>query len=209
VTGALFGPQPKHACWAFIMKKARRSDGGDGADGAHRIRPAGRSAVRGTQWRPSSPSTRARCTASAPGRSSWTWARPSRSSWRTRWTRAPPTSRRARIVWTRTPPAARPPGPQRGPTRAQVRLKEHGAELIEVADNGCGVRPDGYQALTLKYHTSKLRCFGDLQARRRRAAALPAALRRRPRPYPTLPRRSWPRSASAARRSARCARWRT
>jgi DNA mismatch repair protein PMS2 len=52
-----------------------------------------------------------------------------------------------------------------------VRLKEHGSELIEVADNGCGVRPDGYQALTLKYHTSKLRCFGDLQARRRRAAA--------------------------------------
>ncbi len=90
-----------------------------------------------------------------------------------------------------------------------MRLKEHGAELIEVADNGCGVRPDGYQALTLKYHTSKLRCFGDLLARRRRAAALPAALRRRPRPYPTLPRRSWPRSASAARRSARCARWRT
>ena len=46
----------------------------------------------------------------------------------------------------------------------QVRLKEHGSELIEVADNGCGVRPDNYQALTLKYHTSKLRGFADLQA---------------------------------------------
>ena len=45
-----------------------------------------------------------------------------------------------------------------------MRLKEYGSELIEVADNGCGVRPDNYQALTLKYHTSKLRCFTDLQA---------------------------------------------
>lgn len=39
----------------------------------------------------------------------------------------------------------------------QVRLREHGSELIEVADNGSGVDPDNYQALTLKYHTSKAR----------------------------------------------------
>ena len=45
-----------------------------------------------------------------------------------------------------------------------MRLKEHGSELIEVADNGCGVQPESYEALTLKYHTSKLRSFNDLQA---------------------------------------------
>lgn len=39
----------------------------------------------------------------------------------------------------------------------QVRLKEYGSELIEVADNGSGVDSDNYQALTLKYHTSKAR----------------------------------------------------
>ena len=45
----------------------------------------------------------------------------------------------------------------------QVRLREYGSELIEVADNGCGVSPTDYQSLTLKYHTSKLQHFGDLQ----------------------------------------------
>lgn len=39
---------------------------------------------------------------------------------------------------------------------SQVRLKEYGSELIEVADNGSGVDPENYQALTLKYHTSKV-----------------------------------------------------
>lgn len=47
----------------------------------------------------------------------------------------------------------------------QVRLKEYGAELLEVADNGCGVAQENYQALTLKYHTSKIENFSDLQAR--------------------------------------------
>ena len=46
----------------------------------------------------------------------------------------------------------------------KVRLKEHGSELIEVADNGSGVEPANYQSLTLKYHTSKLETFADLQA---------------------------------------------
>ena len=40
---------------------------------------------------------------------------------------------------------------------AQVRLKEHGSELVEVSDNGCGVDPSNYEALTAKYHTSKVR----------------------------------------------------
>lgn len=46
---------------------------------------------------------------------------------------------------------------------AQIRLKEYGSELLEVADNGCGVDPQNYQALTLKYHTSKIGDFADLQ----------------------------------------------
>ena len=44
----------------------------------------------------------------------------------------------------------------------QVRLKEHGSALVEVADNGRGVAPEDYQALTLKYHTSKIHGFADL-----------------------------------------------
>lgn len=45
----------------------------------------------------------------------------------------------------------------------QVRLKEYGSELIEIADNGSGVEPASYQSMTLKYHTSKLQHFSDLQ----------------------------------------------
>ena len=33
---------------------------------------------------------------------------------------------------------------------------------MEVADNGSGVAPASYEALTLKYHTSKLSAFDDL-----------------------------------------------
>eukprot|EP00983_Pelagomonas_calceolata_P021758 681870-Pelagomonas_calceolata.AAC.4 len=47
----------------------------------------------------------------------------------------------------------------------QVRLKEYGSEMIEVSDNGSGVKPEDYQALTLKYHTSKLQQFTDLSVR--------------------------------------------
>ena len=45
----------------------------------------------------------------------------------------------------------------------QVKLKEYGSELVEVADNGGGIPEEDYQALTLKYHTSKLQQFSDLQ----------------------------------------------
>ena len=45
----------------------------------------------------------------------------------------------------------------------QVKLKEYGSELVEVADNGGGIPEEDYQALTLKYHTSKLQQFTDLQ----------------------------------------------
>ena len=75
----------------------------------------------------------------------------------------------ATVVEVCVPAAARLPalGPPlrpwliAAPTRcppAQVRLKEFGSELIEVADNGCGVSPTDYPALAAKYHTSKARC---------------------------------------------------
>ena len=53
-----------------------------------------------------------------------------------------------------------------------MRLKEHGSELIEVSDNGCGVDPGNYEALTAKYHTSKVR---PAARRRTHAAALTRA----------------------------------
>jgi DNA mismatch repair protein PMS2 len=45
---------------------------------------------------------------------------------------------------------------------AQVRLKEHGSALIEVADNGSGVAPEDYESLALAHATSKLSTFSDL-----------------------------------------------
>lgn len=45
----------------------------------------------------------------------------------------------------------------------QIRLKEYGSELVEVADNGSGVDPTNFSALTKKYHTSKISDFADLQ----------------------------------------------
>eukprot|EP00798_Chlamydomonas_sp_ICE-L_P008061 gene8061-1297_t len=49
-----------------------------------------------------------------------------------------------------------------GATNIEVRLKEYGSEMIELADNGSGIKPEDYQALTLKYHTSKIKEFDDL-----------------------------------------------
>lgn len=43
-----------------------------------------------------------------------------------------------------------------------VKLKEHGSEVVEVIDDGCGVKPENFAALTLKHFTSKLRDFSDL-----------------------------------------------
>ncbi|CAG8491776.1 9915_t:CDS:10 [Paraglomus occultum] len=45
---------------------------------------------------------------------------------------------------------------------AEVRLKNHGLELIEVIDNGIGIPEQNYEFLALKHHTSKLSCFEDL-----------------------------------------------
>lgn len=58
----------------------------------------------------------------------------------------------------------------------QIRLKEYGSTLIEVADNGKGVAAEDYQSLTLKYHTSKISCFNDLGVRRSLNVAAYAAV---------------------------------
>lgn len=50
-----------------------------------------------------------------------------------------------------------------GATSIEIRLKEYGSSLIEVADNGPGIRCEDYEAVTLKYHTSKLAAFSDLE----------------------------------------------
>ncbi|MCO5610850.1 hypothetical protein L7F22_065092 [Adiantum nelumboides] len=51
-----------------------------------------------------------------------------------------------------------------GATSIEIKVKDYGADSLEVADNGCGVSPDNYQALMLKYHTSKISDFADLQS---------------------------------------------
>ncbi|KAM4631574.1 mismatch repair endonuclease PMS2 [Discoglossus pictus] len=49
-----------------------------------------------------------------------------------------------------------------GATSIDIKLKEYGAELIELSDNGCGVEEHNFEGLTLKHHTSKLQDFSDL-----------------------------------------------
>ncbi|POI35762.1 hypothetical protein CIB84_000485 [Bambusicola thoracicus] len=47
-------------------------------------------------------------------------------------------------------------------TNIDVRLKDYGAELIEVSDNGGGVEEENFEGLTLKHYTSKIQDFSDL-----------------------------------------------
>ncbi|NXD03027.1 PMS2 endonuclease, partial [Certhia familiaris] len=49
-----------------------------------------------------------------------------------------------------------------GATNIDIKLKDHGAELIEVSDNGGGVEEENFEGLTLKHHTSKIQDFSDL-----------------------------------------------
>ncbi|XP_053131769.1 mismatch repair endonuclease PMS2 isoform X2 [Hemicordylus capensis] len=49
-----------------------------------------------------------------------------------------------------------------GASSIEVKLKDYGANLIEVSDNGCGVEEKNFAGLTLKHYTSKLRDFSDL-----------------------------------------------
>ncbi|XP_065308717.1 mismatch repair endonuclease PMS2 isoform X1 [Dermacentor albipictus] len=50
-----------------------------------------------------------------------------------------------------------------GASNISVKLKDHGSKLVEVVDDGEGVDESNFAALTLKYHTSKLRQFSDLE----------------------------------------------
>ena len=49
-----------------------------------------------------------------------------------------------------------------GATNIDIKLRNHGADVLEVNDNGFGVEPHNFEALTLKHHTSKLKDFSDL-----------------------------------------------
>ena len=49
-----------------------------------------------------------------------------------------------------------------GASNIEVRLKNWGADSLEVVDNGSGVLPENLAALALKHHTSKLNVFADL-----------------------------------------------
>ncbi|XP_071616530.1 mismatch repair endonuclease PMS2 [Heliangelus exortis] len=49
-----------------------------------------------------------------------------------------------------------------GATKIDIKLKDHGVELIEVSDNGGGVEEENFEGLTLKHYTSKIQDFSDL-----------------------------------------------
>lgn len=44
----------------------------------------------------------------------------------------------------------------------EIKLKNNGLESVEVIDNGSGIKPENFQALTLKHFTSKISEFSDL-----------------------------------------------
>lgn len=49
-------------------------------------------------------------------------------------------------------------------TRVEIKLRNFGLDAVEVCDNGPGIAPDNYEALTLKHWTSKLEAFSDLES---------------------------------------------
>jgi DNA mismatch repair protein PMS2 len=49
-------------------------------------------------------------------------------------------------------------------TNPEVRFKNNGLDAIEVQDNGSGIRPDDFESLALKHHTSKLASYTDLNS---------------------------------------------
>ncbi|KAF8562928.1 hypothetical protein P879_11318, partial [Paragonimus westermani] len=51
-----------------------------------------------------------------------------------------------------------------GATKIDVRLREYGSELIEVSDNGSGIKEQDFDAITGKHSTSKIREFDDLHS---------------------------------------------
>lgn len=49
-----------------------------------------------------------------------------------------------------------------GADKIDVTFAEYASKYLEVSDNGCGIDPSDYEALCLKYHTSKLSSYEDL-----------------------------------------------
>ncbi|GBN75191.1 Mismatch repair endonuclease PMS2 [Araneus ventricosus] len=49
-----------------------------------------------------------------------------------------------------------------GATTIEVKLENYGSRLVEVIDNGKGVKACDFQSLTLKHHTSKIADFSDV-----------------------------------------------
>ena len=49
-----------------------------------------------------------------------------------------------------------------GSTSVEIKVKEMGADSIEVSDNGSGIHESNYSGIALKHHTSKLQEFSDL-----------------------------------------------
>lgn len=50
-----------------------------------------------------------------------------------------------------------------GATSIEIKLRNMGADLIEVSDNAKGIDPVDYDSIAQKHHTSKLRDFEDLE----------------------------------------------
>ncbi|WPK27576.1 hypothetical protein PUMCH_004969 [Australozyma saopauloensis] len=49
-----------------------------------------------------------------------------------------------------------------GADKIEVTFGEYGTKFLEITDNGCGIDVSDYEALCLKYHTSKLSSFEEL-----------------------------------------------
>ncbi|CAJ0551199.1 Ff.00g111290.m01.CDS01 [Fusarium sp. VM40] len=49
-----------------------------------------------------------------------------------------------------------------GASSIDIRFKNQGLDLIEVADNGSGIAPANYPSVALKHHTSKLSSYSDI-----------------------------------------------
>ncbi|XP_046397219.1 mismatch repair endonuclease PMS2 [Ischnura elegans] len=50
-----------------------------------------------------------------------------------------------------------------GATAVDVRLVDQGSAVVEVADNGSGIKEEDFEGIALKHHTSKLSDFTDLE----------------------------------------------
>ncbi|PWN21887.1 DNA mismatch repair protein MutL [Microstroma glucosiphilum] len=49
-----------------------------------------------------------------------------------------------------------------GATSLEIRFKNFGLDSLEVVDNGAGIKPEDYESVALKHHTSKIENFDDL-----------------------------------------------